>query len=109
MPALLLEYLRCQSRKEHRIQIDIDQVVEILDILARDRVAGLVRKRHGVEKRIERALHQLDERLLDRIFARAAQHGVLENMGDAGGIGRRSCEADAEYLVFVATQQREQL
>src|SRR5262249_1183270 len=109
MPALLLEYLRCQPRKEHRIQIDVDQVVEILDVLARDRIAGLVWKRHGVEKRVERTLHQLDERLLDRIFARAAQHRVFENMSDAGGIRRRGYETDAKYLVFVAIGEREQL
>src|ERR1700694_3227496 len=109
MPALLLEDLWRQARKEHRIEVDVYQVVKILNVLARDRIAGLVGKRHRIEKGIERALHQLDERLLDLIFARSTQHRVLENMSDAGRICRRRAEADAEHLVLVAIEEREQL
>src|SRR5260370_387162 len=56
MPAFLLEDLRRQARLEHRIQIDIDKIVEILNILACHRIARLIRKRHGIEKGIERTL-----------------------------------------------------
>jgi hypothetical protein len=52
---------------------------------------------------------EFPKRLVDRIFARAAQHRVLENMGGAGGTRRRDCETDANYLVFVAIDKREQL
>jgi hypothetical protein len=58
---------------------------------------------------LRRALHQLDERLLDRIFARAAQYRVFQNMGDARRIRSRGGEADAEHLVFVTVDQRKQL
>src|SRR5262252_57048 len=109
MPALLLEDLRRQARMEHRIEIHVDEVVEVLNILACYRIAGLVRKRHGIEKSVERALQQFDKRLFDRIFARSAQYRVLQDVGDTGGIRRRSTESDAEHLVFIGVDEGDQL
>src|SRR5215475_5197068 len=100
MPALLLKDLWRQARMEHCIQIDVDEVIEILDVLARYRIAGLVRERHGIEKSVKRALHQFDKGLLDRVFARSAQHRVLQDVGNARGIRRRRAEADTEHLVL---------
>ena len=45
MPALLLEGVRPDQRVKRRVQVHIDQVVEILGVLAGHRVAGLVRDR----------------------------------------------------------------
>src|SRR5262249_14387014 len=42
MPALLREHLRGEARMEYRIQIDVDQIVEIREVLARERIGGAV-------------------------------------------------------------------
>src|SRR5262249_10472800 len=96
------------ARMEHGVEVDVDQVVEILQVLARDRIAGLVRICHGVEEGIERALHQLHKRVLDRVLARPAQHGMLQDVGDAGRVARQGPEGDAEYLILVIIDEREQ-
>ena len=91
-----------------KVQVDIDQVVEVLYVLAGDRVAGLVRVGHRVEEGVERAFGQLDEGLFGRVLARAAQNGVLQDMRQAGGVGGRGAEGDAKNFVFVLVFQREQ-
>jgi len=48
MPALLREGVRREKRMEHRVEIDVDEIVEVLQVLAGDRVAGLIRKGEGV-------------------------------------------------------------
>jgi hypothetical protein len=84
MPAFLPERVRGDPRIENGVKIDIDQIVKVPEILARDRIAGLIRKGHGIEEGVQRALHELDEWFLDRVLARAAKHGVLEDVSDAG-------------------------
>jgi len=109
VPAFLLERLLADAGEEDRIQVDIDQVVEVLEVGAGDRVAGHVRVGHGVEKSVERAFEQLDERLLDRVLAGAAQHGMLHDVRHAGRISGRGLEGHAEDLVLVVILQRKQL
>jgi len=109
VPAFLLERLLADAGEEDRIQVDIDQVVEVLEVGAGDRVAGHVRVGHGVEKSVERAFEQLDERLLDRVLAGAAQHGMLHDVRHAGRIGGRGLEGHAEDLVLVVILQGKQL
>jgi hypothetical protein len=109
MPALLFEGVRADARVEHGVEIDIDQVVEILQILARDRVTGLVGIGECVEEGVERALHQLDERVLDGIFARSAQHRMLEDVCNARRVRGHRAERHPEHLVLVAVDEREEL
>ena len=96
VPPLLHEHLRILThrRVKHRIQIDIHQILEIAVIAACHRVHRLIGERHCIEERIERALHELHERLLQRILARAAEHGVLHDMRHPRIIDRRRTEAD---------------
>ena len=108
MPALLLHDGLADARIEHCVEIDVDEIVEIPKVLAGDRIDRLVGEGHRVEERVERALHQLNERILDRVFARAAQHGMFENMSDAGGIRRRCAKGDAKHFVFIVVDKREQ-
>ena len=44
MPAFLPKGVRSNQRIKNRIKIDIDQVVEVPEILACDRIAGLIGK-----------------------------------------------------------------
>ena len=101
VPALLLEDLRRQPRVEDGVEVDVDEVVEVLQVLAGNRVAGAVGVGEGVEEGLQRSLEELDEGLLHRVLAGAAEDGVLEDVGDAGGVGGRRAEGDAEDLVGV--------
>ena len=108
-PAFLRQHARRDARVEDRVQVDVDQVVKILQILAGDRISGLVRVGHGVEEGVERAARQLDEGVLDRVLARAAKHGMFEDVRQAAGIRRRRGEGDAEDLVAVLVFERDEL
>ena len=106
MPTFLLEGVRSDPRIKNRVKIDIDEVVEIPEILACDRIAGLVRKGHRIEEGVQRAFHELDEWFLHRVLARAAKHGVLKDVGDAGRVARRRAKSDAKHLVLVVIDER---
>ncbi len=53
VPSLLFQDLAGQAGMEDRVQIDVNEVVEVLQVLAGDRVRGLVGKRHCIEERVE--------------------------------------------------------
>ena len=67
VPALLLKNggLGIDGRVEHRVQVHVHQVVQILLVGGRNGVDGLVGVGHGVEERLHGALDQVDKRLLD--------------------------------------------
>ena len=110
VPAFLLKNgrLGVDGRVEHRVQVHIHQVVQILLIGGGDGVDGLIGVGHGVEERLHGALDQIDERLLDGELGRPAQHRVLKNMEHAGGIGRRRLKANGEGFVLVVARQVQQ-
>ena len=110
VPALLLKNggLGIDGRVEHRVQIHVHQVVQILLVGGGNGVDGLVGVGHGVEKRLHGALDQVDKRLLDGKLGRSAQHRVLKNMEHAGGIGRRRLKANGKGLVLVVARQVQQ-
>ena len=110
VPALLLKNggLGIDGRVEHRVQVHVHQVVQILLVGGGNGVDGLVGVGHGVEERLHGALDQIDEWLLDGELGRSAQHRVLKNMEHAGGIGRRRLKANGKGLVFVVARQEQQ-
>ena len=110
VPALLLKNggLGIDGRVEHRVQVHVHQVVQILLVGGGNGVDGLVGVGHGVEERLHGALDQVDKRLLDGKLGRSAQHRVLKNMEHAGGIGRRRLKANGKGLVLVVARQVQQ-
>ena len=76
MPALLLKNggLGVDGRVEHRVQVHVHQVVQILLVGGGNGVDSLVGVGHGVEERLHGALDQVDKRLLDGKLGRSAQH-----------------------------------
>jgi len=109
VPALLKEDLPGNAGKEHGVEIDVDQVVEIPEVGGRHRIAGLVGIGEGIEEGVQGALQELHERLPDGVLARAAQDRMLKDMGHAGGFFGRGAETDAEDLVGIVLDQGEQL
>ena len=102
-PAFLAEdhLISVDVRVEHRIQIDVHQIPEVLVVAACHREHGLVRIGHGIEKCIHGTLDQLYERVLGRILLRAAQDRMLYDMRNARGIHGGGAEGDIEYLIVV--------
>ena len=103
VPALLHEHLRIRAHRgiEYGVEIDIHEVLKIARIAACNRIHRLVRKCHRVEERVERSLHEFNERLLQRVLARAAEHGMLHDMRHPRIIHGRRAEADRKDLVVI--------
>ena len=94
VPALLHEHLRVLAhvRVEDGVEVDVHEVLEVLVVAAGHRVHRLVGVRHRIEEGIEGALDELDERLLERVLARAAERRVLDDVRDARVVDRRRAE-----------------
>ena len=84
MPAFLLEYLRRDARVEHRVEVNIDEVVEVLQVLAGDGVTRFVGVSEGIQEGVQRPLDEFDKRLLHRVLARPAQHRVFHDVRHTG-------------------------
>ena len=94
---------------EDGVHIDVDEIVEVLQVGAGHGIAGLVREGESIEKGLQRALEEVHKGFLDRVFARAAENGVLDDMRHAGGILGRRAEGCTEAFVFVIIDDGENL
>mmetsp|Transcript_12747 Transcript_12747/g.39947 ORF Transcript_12747/g.39947 Transcript_12747/m.39947 type:complete len:218 (+) Transcript_12747:2608-3261(+) len=103
MPALLCEHERVVHGPgvQHRVEVDVNEVVKVLEVAACDRVASAVGEGHGVQERLQTALQELDEGLLKGILAAAAKDRVLEHVGDAVGVFRGCAEHHTKGLVLI--------
>ena len=86
---------------QHGVHIDVHEVEQVLLVGGGHGVHGLVGEGQGVEERLHRGLEQVDEGFLDRVAVAAAEHRVLEDVEDAGVVGRRGLEGDGEGHVLV--------
>ena len=86
---------------KHGVQIDMHQILKILIITAGHRIDRLIRIGHGIEKRIQTPLRQLNKGILHRKMFRTAQHRMFHNMSRTGGIHRRSPKPDIKYLILL--------
>eukprot|EP00982_Pelagococcus_subviridis_P010970 31044-Pelagococcus_subviridis.AAC.4 len=105
----LVEHDALELRVEHRVEVHVHKVLEVLKVTAGDRVARAIGVRHRVQERVQRPLDELHERLLDRVLPRAAQHGVLQDVRDPRAVLRRGPERHAETLVLVVVRERHDL
>ncbi len=106
-PALLAENGGGEAGEEDGVEVDIHQVIKVGGIATGDRVAGAVGIGEGVEIGLQRGFEEFFKGLLDGVFFAAAEHGVLEDVGEAGVVGPRGAEGDAEDFVVVGTDQGE--
>ena len=107
-PAFLAEdfFLFIDGGIEHGIQIHMHQILKILIVAAGHRIHGLVRISHGVQECVQRSLHQLHKRILQREMPGSAQDTVLQNMGHTGAVRRRRPESNIEHLILVVVFQQ---
>ena len=103
VPALLHEDLGLfvDGGAEHRVQVDLHQVVEIPVVAAAYGVHRLVRVGHGVQEGLHGALQQIHEGLPDGEALGAVEHAVLEDVENAGVVLRQGLEGNGEGLVLV--------
>mmetsp|Transcript_13217 Transcript_13217/g.25071 ORF Transcript_13217/g.25071 Transcript_13217/m.25071 type:complete len:278 (-) Transcript_13217:23-856(-) len=103
MPSFLRKHLRVTDgpREEDRIKVHVDQVVEILEVLARHRVTRTVRVRERIQEGVQRGLHQLRERLLHLIFSASAKYRVFKDVRNASAVRGGCSEHDPENFIFI--------
>ena len=101
--ALLAKAGRVQAGEEDRVQIDVHQIVEVFAILGGKRIEGPVRGRKGVHEGAQTPFEHGEEGVAHRKFFRAAQDGVLQNVGHAGGVPRDRFERHTECVLGVFT------
>ena len=99
--SFLGEVQRIQPREEHRIEIHIQQVVEVFAVLAGKRVGGPVRAGERVHEGVKRPAQHHEKGIAHREALAAAQRRVLEYVGDAGRILGHGAQCDEEN-VFIA-------
>ena len=105
--AFLGEVAFVQQREERRVEIDIQQVVEILFVLAGERVGGPVAAGEGVHEGVERTPDHHEERIAHRVTLAAAQRGVFEDVGHAGRVLGHGQEGDHEGVVRIVGGEME--
>ena len=79
----------------------LEIVLEILVIAAGNRVYGLIRIRHGIQKCVQRTFYQFHKGVLDRKLIRAFQYTVFQYMGKSRTVIGRCTETDIEHLVLI--------
>ena len=109
MPALLTQsiFVFINQRIKNSVQINIHQVMEVLIVAAGNRINRFIRISHSIQKGVQRALHKVDKRLLQMIFARAAERGMLQNMCHACIICRRRSKGNRKHLVVIIIRKIE--
>ena len=70
-------------------------------------IARTVWVREGIQKSIQRTLHELNKRLLDGILLAAAQNTVLQNMWDALAIVNWSTQDSTKGFILVLVDDRD--
>ncbi len=103
--AFLGEIAFVQQGEERRVQIDIQQIVEILFVLTGERVGGPIAAGEGVHEGVERAPDHHEERIAHRVAPAAAQRGVFEDVSHAGRVLRHGQERHHEGVVRIVGGQ----
>ena len=102
---LLGEVQRIQPREEHRVQVDIQQVIEVLAVLAGKGIGSPVGTGKGIHESVQGAAQHHEEGVAHRIALAAAQRGVFEDVGDAGGILGHGAQRHQEHVLAVVRGQ----
>mmetsp|Transcript_23259 Transcript_23259/g.34456 ORF Transcript_23259/g.34456 Transcript_23259/m.34456 type:complete len:236 (+) Transcript_23259:2278-2985(+) len=103
MPSFLCVYIRirCRTRMEYSICINIDKVLEILVVLRCQNITGPIRVSHRIQKGLKRSLKKLHKGFLCCVLARTAKYTVLKNMRNTGGISWWRSKSNSKHLVVI--------
>jgi len=98
---LLQEVQLVEAGEEDRVEVDVEQVVEILAVAAGEGVGGPVGGGEGVHEGVERTARHHEERVAHRVFAAAAQTGVFEDVRHPGGVLRDGAERHQKGVLII--------
>lgn len=101
VPALLGKGAARQQRMQHHVAVHVHDAEILVQVAGGKGVVGAVRAGHGIQKGQQAALVDFAEHIAHRIFFRAHEHRMLDNVGHAGGILRHGTEGNTEGLVRV--------
>ena len=103
MPALLTQsiFVFINQRVKNSVKINIHQVMEVLIVAAGNRINRFIRISHSVQKGVQRAFNKVNKGLLQMIFARAAERGMLQNVCNACIVSRRRSKGNRKHLVVI--------
>ena len=99
--ALALEGVLGEEGMEDGVEVDVGEVEEVLLDVAADGVVGAIAPGHGVEEGGHAHLDELEERVADGVAPRAAEDGVLEDVGNAAVVAVGRGEVDGEEVLLV--------
>ena len=94
---------------EHQVGIHPGQVEEIDGHLACHGVDGLVGVGEGVDEGLKRRPRELVEGVLHGVALGAGQNGVLQDVGNPGGVPGRRAEPDGEEVLAVVAMKVQDL
>jgi hypothetical protein len=95
------EVQRVQTGEEYRVQIHVEQVVEVLAVLAGEGVGGPVATGKRVHECIEGTAQHHEERVAHRVALATAQGGMLQNMRHAGRVRRHRAQRYQKHVLTV--------
>ena len=103
VPAFLTEnlFFFINIGMKNGIHIDIHQVCKIFVIAACNRIHGLIRIGHRIQKGIERTFYQLHKRIFGRKLFASTQRTVFQNMCYPGAVYRRCTKCNMKYFIIV--------
>jgi len=99
------EIQRVNMRKKYRVQIHLQEVVEVLAVLAGKRIGRPVTGREGIHKGIERAPNHQEERIAHRKALRATKHRVLQNVCHTSGVFGHGLERYQKDILRIIGRQ----
>ena len=99
--AFLGEIELIQAGKEHRIQVNVEQVVEIFPVLAGKGVGSPVRAGESIHKRVEGTADHHKKWVAHRVFFATAQGGMFENMGHPAAILGHRAQGHQKHILGV--------
>ncbi len=92
---------------EGGIEVDGHEILKVLSIGGGKGIEGMVGGSEGIHEIGQGAREHLEEGIPNRILLAAAEGRVLEDVGDAGVVGRIRFEADGEDIVAVLSGEVE--
>jgi hypothetical protein len=99
--SLLGEVQGVQAWEEHRIHVDLEQIVEVLSIARGEGVRGPVAAGEGVHEGVQRAPGHQEEGVAHREALAATERGVLQDVCNARRVLRHGQEGNQEGIVVV--------
>src|SRR5690606_15856144 len=93
--------------EEHRVEVDLEQVVEVLAVLAGEGVGRPVAAGEGVHEGVHRTPDHHEEGVAHREAAAAAQRRMLEEVRHAGGVHRHGAQRHRKDVLGVVAGQVE--